>query len=63
MMNDSMKELTLGRRIAKLRKAQGITQEVLAEALGITHPHNFLPRDGGTGWVSDLFSAFMLQKI
>lgn len=35
-MNDSMKELTLGRRIAKLRKAQGLTQEVLAESLGVT---------------------------
>ena len=35
-MNESMKELTLGRRIAALRKAQGFTQEVLAEALGVT---------------------------
>ncbi|MBQ7849425.1 MAG: helix-turn-helix transcriptional regulator [Clostridia bacterium] len=35
-MNESLKELTLGRRIAQLRKAQGFTQEVLAESLGVT---------------------------
>lgn len=35
-MNESLKELTLGRRIAQLRRAQGFTQEVLAESLGVT---------------------------
>ena len=35
-MNESMKELTLGRRIAALRKAQGLTQETLSEQLSIT---------------------------
>lgn len=35
-MIDSMIELTLGQRIAKLRKAQGLTQEVLAESLSVT---------------------------
>lgn len=35
-MNESMKELTLGRRIAHFRKSQGLTQEALAERLGIT---------------------------
>lgn len=31
-----MKEMTLGRRIQKLRRAQSLTQESLAEILGIT---------------------------
>lgn len=35
-INDSLKELTLGRGIALLRKAQGFTQEVLAESLDVT---------------------------
>ena len=35
-MNESMKDLTLGRRIAHLRKAQGLTQDALAERLCIT---------------------------
>ncbi|MBR3765490.1 MAG: helix-turn-helix transcriptional regulator [Clostridia bacterium] len=35
-MKDNLKELSLGRRIAELRKAQGQTQEALAEALNIT---------------------------
>ncbi|MGN0795168.1 MAG: helix-turn-helix domain-containing protein [Aristaeellaceae bacterium] len=35
-MNESMKELTLGRRIAQLRRARGLTQELLAETLGVT---------------------------
>lgn len=35
-MNENMKELSLGRRIAQLRRAQGFTQEVLAESLGVT---------------------------
>ena len=30
-MNERMKELTLGRRIAQLRRARGLTQELLAE--------------------------------
>ena len=33
-MNESMKDLTLGRRIAALRKAQGLTQPQLAMACG-----------------------------
>lgn len=35
-MNESMKDLTLGRRIAALRKAQGLTQEALSERMNIT---------------------------
>lgn len=35
-MNESMKDLTLGCRIAHLRKAQGLTQDALAERLCIT---------------------------
>jgi len=35
-MKENLKELSLGRRIAELRKAQGLTQEALAEALNIT---------------------------
>lgn len=35
-MKDSMKELSLGQRIAALRKEQGLTQEALSEALNIT---------------------------
>lgn len=35
-MNENLKELTLGRRIAHFRKAQGFTQEVLAESLSVT---------------------------
>ena len=35
-MNESMKELSLGQRIAHLRKAQGFTQEALSEMIGVT---------------------------
>lgn len=35
-MNENLQDLTLGRRIAQLRKAQGFTQEVLAESLSVT---------------------------
>lgn len=35
-MKDSMKELSLGQRIAALRKEQGLTQDALSEALNIT---------------------------
>ena len=35
-MNESMKDLSLGRRIAALRKAQGLTQEALSERMNIT---------------------------
>lgn len=36
IMNVSLKDMTLGRRIAHLRKAQGMTQEALSEPLGVT---------------------------
>jgi len=35
-MNDNLQDLTLGRRIAHLRKAQGLTQDALSEQLSIT---------------------------
>ncbi len=35
-MKESMKELSLGQRIAVLRREQGMTQEALSEALNIT---------------------------
>jgi transcriptional regulator with XRE-family HTH domain len=35
-MNDNLQDLTLGRRIAHLRKAQGLTQDDLSEQLSIT---------------------------
>lgn len=35
-MNTNLKDLTLGRRIAHLRKAQGLTQDALSERLSIT---------------------------
>lgn len=33
---DTLKEMTLGRRIQKLRKAQALTQDALTETLGVT---------------------------
>lgn len=35
-MNENLQDLTLGRRIAHLRKAQGLTQDALSEQLSIT---------------------------